>query len=53
MKISVASSCEDPSILTGSIIYVETNSNSPLNVIISSGNIPCFYFLLECYICEK
>ena len=42
MNIIVAFSWEDSSILTSYIIDVEIISNYSLNVIISSGPIPCF-----------
>ena len=45
MKITIPSSCEDSSMLTGSIIYVEIIYNYSLNKIISLGPIPCFLYL--------
>ena len=45
MKIRIAFSCKDSSMLTISIIDVEINSNSSLNLIISIGHIQCFYFV--------
>ena len=44
MKVTIAFSCKDSSMLVSSIIEVEINSNSPLNVIMSIGTIPCFHF---------
>ena len=44
-KITIASSCEDSSILKFSIIDTERNSYSELNVSISLGPIPCFHFV--------
>ena len=44
MKITIAFSCEDSSMLTFSIIDVEINFISSLNVIISLGPITCFHF---------
>ena len=44
MKITIASSYEESPMLTSSIIDVERNYNSSLNVIISLGPIPCFHF---------
>ena len=44
MKITIAFSCEDSSMLISSIIDVERNYNSSLNVIMSIGPIPCFHF---------
>ena len=53
MKIIIVSSCEDSSMLTSTIIDVEINYNSSLNVIIHLGPIPYFCFLLELYIYTK
>ena len=47
MIFSIASSCEDSSILTSSIIDVERISSSSMNVTISFGHIPCFYFVIR------
>ena len=44
MKIKIAFSCEDSSMLTSSIIDVEMNYNSSLNQIIPLVPIPCFHF---------
>ena len=44
MKITIAFSCEDSSILSSSIIEVERNYDSSLNVIMSIGPIACFNF---------
>ena len=44
MKIIIVFLCENLSMLTNSIIYVERNYNSLLNVIISFGPIPFFLF---------
>ena len=43
MKIIIAFSCKDSSMLVSSIIEVERNYNSSLNVIMSIGPIPCFH----------
>ena len=43
MKITIAFSCEDSSMLTSSIIDVEINYNYLLNAIISLVPIPCFH----------
>ena len=45
MKIKVALSCGDSSMLTSSIIDIERKSNYSLNVIISLRPITCFYFV--------
>ena len=44
-KIIITFLCQHSSMLTSSIIYVERNYNSSLNVIISLGPIPCFNFV--------
>ena len=43
-KITIASSCEDSSMLVSSINSVERFSDHSLNLIISLGPIPCFHF---------
>ena len=53
MRIAIASSCLDSSMLTSSIIGVEINYNCSLNLVISLEHILCFQFLLEYYIFEK
>ena len=44
IKITIASYCEDPWMLTIYIIAVEFTSNYSLNEIISLGPITCFHF---------
>ena len=44
MKITIAFSFEDSSVLISSIIEVEINNNSSLNLIMSIVTIPCFHF---------
>ena len=45
MKITIASSCEDSSIATSSVIDVEIIYVSSLTEIISLGPIPCLHFV--------
>ena len=45
MKITIEFSWEESSILTSSIIDVERNFNSSLNLIILLGPIICFHFV--------
>ena len=45
MKITIASSCEDSSMLTSYIIDVKRSSNSSFNLIIALEPIPCFHFV--------
>ena len=53
MKIITEFLCEDNSMWTSSIIDVERNYNSSLNVIISVGPIPYLIVLPECYISKN
>ena len=44
MKVTIAFSCEDSSMLTGTIIDVESGYNYSLHVIISLVPITCLHF---------
>ena len=47
MKITIASLCEDSSMLTSSIIDAEIIYNHSLNVILSLGPIKCFHLVTK------
>ena len=49
MKIQIAFSCKESSMLISSIIEVERNSNSSLNIIMSIGPTPCLHFDTRMY----